>query len=90
MYFKSVALVQKGVNSFKIIRLYNRVLFSFNILITKNKIYKGQCFLVSTFSEEYFLIVYLLIETIPKKVAAILKFVEKKNLIFFPFFKPNT
>ena len=41
--------------------------------------------LESTFYEEYFLFVYLLVET-TSKAAAIPRFVEKKNINFFVFF----
>ena len=41
--------------------------------------------LESTFYEEYFLFVYLLVGT-TSKAAAIPRFVEKKNINFFVFF----
>jgi len=64
VYFKSVGLIEKGGNSFKIIKGYNIVWFTLNISITRKKIYKGQCFLESKFVEEYILFVYLLEEYI--------------------------
>ena len=47
MYFKSVACKKKTIVLKSLD--YNRVLFSLNISITREKIYKPPCFLESTF-----------------------------------------
>ena len=60
---------------------YKGVLFSLNISLTRAML------LESTFYKEYFLFVYLLVET-TSKAAAIPRFVEEKNL-FFLFFQPD-